>query len=129
MTVDLTSKGSRKHRRKDPIIRCPKVLKETGEKPDWNDISAQGNELKSYWAQWESMMVNQKGLFCWKLIGPGSSSMMQVVIPLSLVEMILELLHDNETTDHMGAQRSCGAQDVQVVQHKNWAVQGSTGQG
>ena len=77
-------------------------MKEGGDKPERTDISAQGSELKSNWAQWESMIVNQEGLLCRKLMCPGSSGRMQVVIPLSLVEVILEMLHDSITVGYMG---------------------------
>ena len=50
--------------KKDPIISRFIALKDTGDKPDWNDIIAQNNELKSYWVQWESMTVNLEGLLC-----------------------------------------------------------------
>ena len=90
---------------KDPIISCFIALKETGNKPDWNDVAAQENELMSYWAQLESMLINSEGLLCQQLIGPRSSITMQVVIPLSLVETILEMLHESVTAGQMGARR------------------------
>ena len=48
---------------------------------------------------------SEPGRLVVQLIGPGLSSRMQVVIPLSLVETILEMLHDSVTVGHMGAQR------------------------
>ena len=91
---------------KDPVISYFLQLKRREEKPQWDDISAQGNELKSLWAQWESFTFDKDGLLCRELAGPGKTRRMQVVIPLSLVDTVLEMLHDSVTAGHMGARRT-----------------------
>ena len=39
---------------------CRFLRMEEEDKPGWNDISTQGSKFKSYWASWESMVVNQE---------------------------------------------------------------------
>ena len=52
------------------------------------------------------MSFNAEGLLCRQLEDHGSSKRMQVVIPLSLVETVLEVLHDSITAGHMGPRRT-----------------------
>ena len=47
----LNSEKVKEAQRKDPVIGHFIVIEEEGNKPDWNDGAAQGNELKSYLAQ------------------------------------------------------------------------------
>ena len=54
---------------RDAVISLFLQFKEKGDKPKWNDISAQGAEFKSYWAQWESLVIDKEGLLCRELVG------------------------------------------------------------
>lgn len=105
-TDKLNSDVVREAQKSDPVIGLFLRMKEEGSKPEWNDISAHGAEFKSYWAQWESIVINSKGLLCRKLVGPGSSVRMQMIIPNSLVDVVLELMHDSITAGHMGVRRT-----------------------
>ena len=57
-------------------------------------------EYKSYWANCESLVIEEEGLLCRELVGSGKSRRLQVVL-LSLLHVILEMLHDSVTTEHM----------------------------
>ena len=62
-------------------------------------------EFKSYWAQWVSVVNDEEGLLCRELVGSEKSQRIQVVLPLSLVDVALETLHDCVTAGHMGIWR------------------------
>ena len=102
----LSSKALREAQEKDPVTRCLLQWKKEDKKPCWDEVSARGSEVKSFWAQWESLVINQDGLLCRKLSGPASSQRMQIVIPSSLIDAILEVLHDSITGGHMGTRRT-----------------------
>ena len=38
--------------------------KKKGDQPEWNEISAQGAEFKSFWAKWKSLVIDREGLLC-----------------------------------------------------------------
>ena len=114
----LNPKMVKEAQESDPAISYFLQLKKKDEKPQWNDISAQGNELKSLWAQWESMSINEDGLLCRELVGPGSSRRMQVVIPLCLVSAVLEKLHDSVTGGHMGVRRTLACARLRFYWYK-----------
>ena len=81
-------------------------LKKRGVKPGYDEISDQGNEFKSLWAQWESMELSKDGLLFRKLQGPGSFKRVQLIIPRKLVEVVPGMMHDSITTGHMGVRRT-----------------------
>jgi hypothetical protein len=81
-------------------------FKESGDKPKWEDITGHGNELKSLWAQWESLQVGPDGLLYRVLGGLAAKDRKQLVIPKSLTDVVLEMLHNGVTGGHMGVKRT-----------------------
>ena len=114
----LSLDALRDAQRRDPVVGQFLKMKEEGEKPSWNDISSQGNEFKSYWAQWESMVINEEGLLLRVLEGPGSARREQIVIPSRLTDIILEMMHDNVTAGHMGVRRTLACTRRRFYWHK-----------
>ena len=53
----------------DAVVGLFLQFKKKGDKPEWNDISAQW----AYRAQWESLMFDKDGLMCRELVGSGKS--------------------------------------------------------
>ena len=43
---------------KDAVFSLFLQYRKNGDRHEWNDISAQGAEFKSYWAQWESLVID-----------------------------------------------------------------------
>ena len=50
-------------REKDVVVGLVLQYKK-GDKPEWNDIFAQGVEFRPYWAQWENLVIEGEGLLC-----------------------------------------------------------------
>ena len=48
-------------------------VEKKGDIPEWNDISAQGTEFTSYWAQWKSLVADEDGLYCRQFAESGKS--------------------------------------------------------
>ena len=114
----LSYKTIRDAQEKDVVLSYVLTLKTKGEKPNWNDVSSKGNETKSLWAQWESIVINKEGLLCRLLKGPGSSQRTQIIIPSSLVQSVLEMLHDSVTGGHMGIRRTLARARLRFYWHK-----------
>ena len=47
--------------KRDGVIGLFLQFKKKGDKPKWNDISAQGAEFKACWAQWENLVTGKEG--------------------------------------------------------------------
>ncbi|PIK58774.1 Retrovirus-related Pol polyprotein from transposon [Apostichopus japonicus] len=92
---------------KDVELRKMLTWKENKvDRPSWEEVSAEGKELKAYWAQWDRLEVRQ-GLLCrrWENHA-GDSITWQFIVPRSLQEEVIQLLHDNPTSGHLGVRRT-----------------------
>ncbi|PIK44335.1 Retrovirus-related Pol polyprotein from transposon [Apostichopus japonicus] len=92
---------------KDVELRKMLTWKENKvDRPSWEEVSAEGKELKAYWAQWDRLEVRQ-GLLCrrWENHA-GDCITWQFIVPRILQEEVIQLLHDNPTSGHLGVRRT-----------------------
>ena len=92
----------------DPVLAKLITWKQEGLRPKWADVSAEGRLLKVYWAQWESLEMNN-GLLCRRYILTGKKERMQILLPDKLQDVVLEHLHNSVTAGHMGVRRTLAA--------------------
>lgn len=75
-------------------------------KPKWSDVAAMSSITKSYWAQWNSLVI-QDGVLCRKWENArGDSCHLQMVVPKAKVPDVLRLYHDGCSGGHMGVKRT-----------------------
>ena len=86
-----------------------------------------GSELKSLWAQCESLEVDAARLLFRKLTGPGCVRRRHVVIPRKITDAVLEMMHDSDTAGHMGIKRTLAYSSLGVIGTKG--VHGAEVQG
>ena len=79
--VDLNPEMWKEVKDSDTVLGNFAQLKKEGFKPGYDEISEQGNEFKSLWAQWESMELGHDGLLFRKQQGPGSFRRVQPIVP------------------------------------------------
>ncbi|CAK1598545.1 unnamed protein product [Parnassius mnemosyne] len=81
-------------------------MKASAPKPKWSDVSAMSSTTKSYWAQWDSLLI-QDGVLCrkWKN-GRGDRCHLQMVVPKAKVPDILQLYHSGCSGGHLGVKRT-----------------------
>ena len=89
---ELSLEALREAQHSDRVIGTMTPLIEKGVKPKWDEVTAQGNEFKALWSQWESLQVGTDGLLYRVLEGPGTKTRKQLVIPRKLVEPILDMV-------------------------------------
>jgi transposase InsO family protein len=85
-----------------PILRW----KEEGRRPDWQLIAEKGAAKKAYWAQWDSLTVNNGVMKRVWESADGASSRLQVVLPQSRVADVLRELHNGVTGAHLGVNKT-----------------------
>ena len=95
-----------KEQEQDPVLGVILRMKKDADKPDWDFVASQGTEFKSYWSQWESLVLDPDGLLCRKFVPVRGQVRLQVVIPKGMVDKLLGLLHDSVTAGHMGYKRT-----------------------
>ena len=89
----------------DPILSKLIAWKQQDVRPPWGDISAEGASLKTYWAQWETLRLDD-GLLVRELHVTGRKKRDQIVVPEKLKDVVLESLHNAVTAGHLGVRRT-----------------------
>ena len=86
------------------------------ERPDWNAVSGENEEVRSYWAQWNSLVINEGVLYRRFHTPDGNTKFLQLIVPASLRQEFVRQAHGGVTGGHFGIRRS---QD-QVMRRGYW---------
>ena len=89
----------------DPDVSKLVAWKQQDVRPPWGDISAEGASLKTYWAQWDTLKLDD-GLLIREFHVTGKKKRTQVVVPEKLRNLVLENLHNAVTAGHLGVRRT-----------------------
>lgn len=95
-----------KDQENDPILKIILEWKSKGSKPVWEDVAAHSQTVKSYWAQWDSMVVENGLLKRVVENADGTERKTQLVIPKSRVPDVLKEIHDGSGGGHLGVNRT-----------------------
>ncbi|CAF4760063.1 unnamed protein product [Pieris macdunnoughi] len=79
-------------------------MKSSAVKPQWSKVASTSTTTKSYWAQWDSLVLHN-GVLCRKLKN-AQGDHLQIVVPRSKVRDILEMFHTDLSSGHLGVKRT-----------------------
>ncbi|UFO01039.1 hypothetical protein LOK48_06560 (plasmid) [Wolbachia endosymbiont of Corcyra cephalonica] len=103
---EWTSDSMRKSQEEDSDLKPILGWMQSGQKPRWGDVSALSPLTKSYWAQWDSLTL-ENGVLCRKWeSNDGKDITTQVIIPRSKVPSILRHVHDGVSGGHLGVKKT-----------------------
>lgn len=106
MNEDWLPKTLQKDQEDDPELKLLLDWKTKGQRPRWEDVSPLNSRVKSYWAQWDSLIL-EDGLLKRSLeTEEGASARNQLVIPRSRVPEVLRKLHDETSGGHFGIKKT-----------------------
>ncbi|KAI8737343.1 Transposon Ty3-I Gag-Pol polyprotein [Biomphalaria glabrata] len=91
---------------KDEDLATVLFWKERGQRPDWQHISEKGAAMKAYWAQWDSMVVENGVLKRMWESTDGTSTRLQIVLPKVRIQEVLQELHNGSTCGHLGINKT-----------------------
>ena len=92
---------------RDVDLRPVLLWKEKGEaKPTWQIVAPYSETTKTYWVQWESLLLRDGVLYRLWETPAGESSTKQLVLPKELREDVLQQLHSSPTAGHMGVNKT-----------------------
>ena len=82
------------------------TAKEEGPHLDWQVTCHGSKVLKGYWAQWESVTL-ENGLLkrAWES-ADGRDVVMQLIVPRSKVQSVLKEMHDGKSGGHLGVNKT-----------------------
>ena len=79
---------------------------EAGVRPTWNQIVEKGAVVKSYWAQWDSLRIDNGVLKrLWESVD-GTTQTMQTILPRSKINEVLQVVHDGTSGGHLGVNKT-----------------------
>ncbi|KAJ8975725.1 hypothetical protein NQ317_004189 [Molorchus minor] len=102
----LSQSGGERSGRKRPRIETHHDLEKEGRRPTWAEIARYSPVLKSYWAQWNSLDLNDG---CLKRVlenGEGKEDRRQIVVPKTRVPGVLREIHGGASGGHLGVTRT-----------------------
>lgn len=104
--IGWSAEEIRKAQLDDEDIGLIITAKEKSQRPAWADISDKSATLKSYWAQWDSLHI-ENGVLKRKWESPdGQQHRMQLLLPRSRVKEVLAELHEGATGGHLGVNKT-----------------------
>ncbi|KAJ8978840.1 hypothetical protein NQ317_012044, partial [Molorchus minor] len=89
----------------DAELKHIMTWKKEGRRPIWAEIARYSPVLKSYWAQWNSLDLNDG---CLKRVlenGEGKEDRRQIVVPKTRVPGVLREIHGGASGGHLGRRR------------------------
>jgi transposase InsO family protein len=96
----------RAQQRTDPVLLLLADQKEKGDRPKWEEISAQSIALKTYWSQWDSIHLRDGVLYRQWANSGNVPDTWQLLIPQVLQDEIMEMLHQQPGAGHLGITRT-----------------------
>ncbi|KAJ8940309.1 hypothetical protein NQ318_014382 [Aromia moschata] len=77
-------------------------------KPTWEEVSRYSPTVKSYWAQWNSLVLSDGLLKRVLEKSDGTEERKQLIVPRNRVPEVLEEIHNGSTGGHLGVTKTLG---------------------
>jgi transposase InsO family protein len=88
----------------------------SSERPSWEAVAGKSDEIRAYWAQWDSLTVEDGILYRRFHNSEGATRFMQTIMPSSLRTEFIRLAHGGMTGGHFGIRRT----QYQVLRRAYW---------
>lgn len=95
-----------KDQEEDPDLKVVLGWKRTGRRPSWNEIAHLSPTLKTYWAQWNSLVIEDGVLRRVLESADGSERKRQLLVPKKRIPEVLKELHDGISGGHLGVHKT-----------------------
>ncbi|KAJ8945882.1 hypothetical protein NQ318_002723 [Aromia moschata] len=92
----------------DPNLKPIVNWKKEGRKPTWEEVSRYSPTVKSYWAQCNSLVLNDGLLKRVLEKSDGTEERKQLIVPRNRVPEVLEEIHNGSTGGHLGVTKTLG---------------------
>ncbi|KAJ8953765.1 hypothetical protein NQ318_015422 [Aromia moschata] len=108
--ANLLSSSSRslRNQENDPNLKPIVNWKKEDRKPTWEEVSRYSPTVKSYWAQWNSLLLSDGLLKRVLEKSDGTEERKQLIVPRNRVPEVLEEIHNGSTGGHLGVTKTLG---------------------
>lgn len=90
----------------DPDLKRIREWMSANSRPTWQEVSSSSPSLKSYWAQWNSLLIEEGLLKRIVESADGTEAKRQLLVPKTCVPEILRQLHDGTSGGHLGVKKT-----------------------
>ena len=95
-----TNDELRQSQETDQTLRKIRQWKIEERRPEWQEVAKESTEVKAYWAQWDRLQIKEGVMYrTWE---EDDRTTHQLIVPKSMKEEVLQLIHDNPTGGHLG---------------------------
>ncbi|KAJ8944079.1 hypothetical protein NQ318_005989 [Aromia moschata] len=98
----------RKDQENDPNLKPIVDWKKEDRKPTWEEVSRYSPTVKSYWAQWNSLVLSDGLLKRVLEKSDGTEERKQLIVPRNRVPEVLEEIHNGSTGGHPRVTKTLG---------------------
>ncbi|KAJ8937610.1 hypothetical protein NQ318_018423 [Aromia moschata] len=105
---DWLSEKVLKDQENDPNLKPIVNWKKEDRKPTWEEVSRYSPTVKSYWAQWNSLVLSDGLLKRVLEKSDGTEERKQLIVPRNRVPEVLEEIHNGSTGEHLGVTKTLG---------------------
>ena len=92
--------------RADPHVKQVLTWCETGSRPAWNEIQAEGSILREYWSRYNQLEIHEGILHRKCMVDDQSGELLRMVAPPEIRTDIFRWLHNDRTAAHMGIRKT-----------------------
>ncbi|KAJ8948302.1 hypothetical protein NQ318_020789 [Aromia moschata] len=92
----------------DPNLKPIVNWKKEDRKPTWEEVSRYSPTVKSYWAQWKSLVLSDGLLKRVLEKSDGTEERKHLIVPRNRVPEVLEEIHNGSTGGHLGVTKTLG---------------------
>ncbi|KAJ8936427.1 hypothetical protein NQ318_019492 [Aromia moschata] len=105
-----TNGGGIKKSRDDPNLKPIVNWKKEHRKPTWEEVSRYSPNVKSYWAQWNSLVLEESDGLLKRVLenSDGTEERKQLIVPRNRVTEALEEIYNGSTGGHLGVTKTLG---------------------
>ncbi|KAJ8933818.1 hypothetical protein NQ318_022686 [Aromia moschata] len=96
------------HQENDQNLKPIVNWKKEDRKPTWEEVSRYSPTVKSYWAQWNSLVLSDGLLKRVLEKSDGTEERKQLIVPRNRVPEVLEEIHNGSTGGHLGVTKTLG---------------------
>lgn len=98
----LTAEELRQQHEADDSLTRVRRSFESGQHPEWAEVSALGPEVKAYHTQWGNFEVHNGVIYRrWQAPGRGTN-LLQLLVPQALCVQVLQVVHGSVGVGHYG---------------------------
>ena len=103
--TELSREELQQAQQADPLLSTVIKWIEKGERPEYKEIAAEGQEARFYWAQFDSLKI-VGGVLTREVDLPNVTSRRQICLPPSKREEAMKTCHENLTAGHFGHRKT-----------------------